>query len=158
MTNIKNSIIIILVTKIISSVTFSDIARIVELDRASFPDPWSVDSYISEVKNPCSVYLAYRSGGYIVAFSGLWIDEDCHLVTICTDLKYRRQGIGEELLSENIKVASFRGGKTMSLEVREKNIPARALYEKFGFLQVGFRPNYYHDNGDNAIIYLLELL
>ena len=42
--------------------------------------------------------------------------------------------------------------KYITLEVRESNIPAISLYEKFLFDSIGMRKNYYQDNGENAII------
>ena len=140
----------------IVSMSYSDISRIMELERSCFPDPWSAENYISEMNNPFSVYLVYAIDGLVIAFSGLWVDEDCHLVTICTDERYRRQGIAEQLMQKNIEIAIARGGKSISLEVREKNFAARKLYEKFGFQAVGLRTAYYQDNGDNAVLYALE--
>ena len=40
----------------------------------------------------------------------------------------------------------------MTLEVRLSNLPARRLYEKFGFRPVGVRPRYYSDDGEDALI------
>ena len=42
--------------------------------------------------------------------------------------------------------------KYITLEVRESNLPAILLYEKFLFEYIGMRKNYYQDNGENAII------
>ena len=39
-----------------------------------------------------------------------------------------------------------------TLEVRLSNIPARTLYQRFGFRPVGVRPRYYSDNGEDALI------
>ena len=41
----------------------------------------------------------------------------------------------------------------LTLEVRESNLKARKLYEKFGFKIVGERKNYY-DNNETAILYV----
>ena len=40
----------------------------------------------------------------------------------------------------------------MTLEVRLSNLPARRLYEKFGFRPVGVRPRYYSDDHEDALI------
>ena len=45
-----------------------------------------------------------------------------------------------------------RGAHEATLEVRLSNLPARRLYERFGFRPVGLRPRYYSDNGEDALI------
>ena len=43
---------------------------------------------------------------------------------------------------------------TMFLEVSEANAPARALYRRLGFAEVGRRPRYYDDGGDALVLRL----
>jgi ribosomal-protein-alanine N-acetyltransferase len=50
------------------------------------------------------------------------------------------------------------GASVATLEVRLSNVPARRLYEKFGFRPVGIRPRYYSDNGEDALIMTTEAL
>ncbi|MEA2611822.1 MAG: [ribosomal protein S18]-alanine N-acetyltransferase, partial [Chloroflexota bacterium] len=50
------------------------------------------------------------------------------------------------------------GAHEATLEVRLSNLPARRLYEKFGFRPVGLRPRYYSDNGEDALIMTTEAL
>ncbi|MBR0026728.1 MAG: ribosomal-protein-alanine N-acetyltransferase RimI, partial [Clostridia bacterium] len=40
----------------------------------------------------------------------------------------------------------------MTLEVREHNYGAQALYSKCGFVKAGIRPGYYSDTGEAALI------
>jgi ribosomal-protein-alanine N-acetyltransferase len=40
----------------------------------------------------------------------------------------------------------------MTLEVRRSNMAAQGLYTKLGFKIEGERPNYYEDNGEDALI------
>ena len=49
------------------------------------------------------------------------------------------------------------GASEMSLEVRVSNTPARRMYEKLGFVNLGIRPGYYEDNGEDAVIYRKDL-
>ena len=69
---------------------------------------------------------------------------------------WRRQRIGERLLLAFLDLASDRGAHEATLEVRLSNLPARRLYEKFGFRPVGLRPRYYSDNGEDALIMTTE--
>lgn len=64
----------------------------------------------------------------------------------------RRQGIATALLEELFCRCPEKGVTVIHLEVRESNAPARALYEKLGFLVDGRRKNYYTDPAEDAIL------
>jgi ribosomal-protein-alanine N-acetyltransferase len=49
------------------------------------------------------------------------------------------------------------GGRHMTLEVRESNIPAQNLYNKLGFSSVGKRPCYYTAPAEDAVIMWRDL-
>jgi ribosomal-protein-alanine N-acetyltransferase len=81
----------------------------------------------------------------------LMVDEG-RIITFAVHPAWRRQHVGERLLVAFIDLASDRGAHEATLEVRLSNLPARRLYEKFGFRPVGLRPRYYSDNGEDALI------
>jgi ribosomal-protein-alanine N-acetyltransferase len=56
-----------------------------------------------------------------------------------------------------VEQAEADGAQKIVLEVRESNLPARALYEKAGFVESGSRSGYYRDPEENAICYGLQL-
>jgi ribosomal-protein-alanine N-acetyltransferase len=65
----------------------------------------------------------------------------------------RRRGLGSRLLGEFLDLVRSRGGTDVYLEVRESNRAARALYEKWGFLETGVRKSYYQGSEENALIF-----
>jgi ribosomal-protein-alanine N-acetyltransferase len=65
---------------------------------------------------------------------------------------HRRQGIGELLVISAIEMAQEQQQSIVTLECRVTNEPALALYEKYGFQQVGLRPRYYSDNHEDAYV------
>ncbi len=64
----------------------------------------------------------------------------------------RRRGLGSHLLGEFLNLARSRGGVEIYLEVRESNHAARALYEKWAFVETGRRKSYYQDPDEDALI------
>ena len=78
--------------------------------------------------------------------------DEAHITTFAIHPAWRRQHIGERLLLEFVDVAIARCAREMTLEVRLSNLPARRLYEKFGFRPVGVRPRYYSDDDEDALI------
>ena len=65
---------------------------------------------------------------------------------------YRRRGIGEKLCLALVEALKEKGNHCLTLEVRASNEPAKALYEKIGFQQVGLRKNYYRNPREDACI------
>ena len=70
---------------------------------------------------------------------------------------HRRQGIADALLNELLRRAKGLGLATVTLEVRETNAPAIALYQKTGFVPVGRRKNYYTSPTEDAILMTVTL-
>ena len=89
----------------------------------------------------------------ILGMVGLWcMMGEGHIVTIAVQEELRRQGIGEVLLVAVLEAAMEAGQEVVTLEYRVSNRAARALYEKYGFSQVGVRARYYSDNHEDAVL------
>lgn len=89
----------------------------------------------------------------ILGVVGLWcMVGEGHIVTIAVRQEQRRQGLGEVLLVAALEAALEAGQDEVTLEYRVSNQAARALYEKYGFNQVGARARYYSDNHEDAIL------
>jgi ribosomal-protein-alanine N-acetyltransferase len=69
---------------------------------------------------------------------------------------FLQRGVANELLRDLIQHAQKRAASAILLEVRESNRPARRLYEKHGFREVGRRPSYYRAPAEDAILYALR--
>ena len=149
----------------IRRMTLDDLEEVVQLDRASFSLPWPDSSFKYEIeKNECSrcwvVEIEREDGkkqlaGMIVAW--LIVDE-VHIATFAVREEYRRQGIASRLLAHTLLDAAKSGGEKGFLEVRRGNLAARALYQKFGIVEIGVRKKYYQDNGEDAILMNLDHL
>ena len=124
------------------------------IEQASFSAPWPANAYRSELEtNRLASYLVARVDDDIVGYGGMWLMVDeAHITTFAIHPAWRRQHIGERLLLEFVDVAILRRAREMTLEVRLSNLPARRLYEKFGFRPVGVRPRYYSDDHEDALI------
>lgn len=89
----------------------------------------------------------------ILGMVGLWcVIGEGHIVTIAVREELRRLGIGEILLVAIIEAAVEAGQEEITLEYRVSNEAARAMYEKFGFSQLGLRAGYYSDNQEDAVL------
>jgi ribosomal-protein-alanine N-acetyltransferase len=135
-----------------------DLPAIEAIERNSFTTPWPRQAYRSELENNrLAQYLVVRAGDEVVAYAGMWMMVDeAHITTFAVHPGWRRQRIGEQLLLSLIDIARDRHAREVTLEVRLSNLPARRLYEKYGFRPVGLRPNYYSDDREDALIMTTE--
>ena len=87
--------------------------------------------------------------GYL---SWLIVLDEGQIGNVCVHPNYRCEQIGEQLLHKCISLMEEDGINRLTLDVRETNLPARRLYEKVGFYEVGRRPNYYFKPSEAAIL------
>jgi ribosomal-protein-alanine N-acetyltransferase len=137
-----------------------DLPAVRAIEQESFMTPWPPHAYRSELENNrLAHYIVARSDGEVVGFAGMWLMVDeAHVTTFAVRRAWRRRGVGERLLLALLDMAAARGAKEATLEVRPSNLPARRLYEKYGFRQVGVRLRYYSDNNEDALILTTEPL
>jgi ribosomal-protein-alanine N-acetyltransferase len=147
-------------TIVVDRMTVDDLIAVHVIERESFSAPWPEQAYRQEIEqNRLAHYIVARHGNAIVGFAGIWLlVDEAHITTFATRTTWRRQGIGERLLVALLDLALARGAKEATLEVRPSNIPAKRLYEKYGFKVVGVRPRYYSDNNEDALIMTTDSL
>jgi ribosomal-protein-alanine N-acetyltransferase len=93
----------------------------------------------------------------VIGFLGVWmLPDEAHIVTVAVRESHRREGIGELLLIAAVEQAREKGQDIVTLECRVGNGAALALYDKYGFQQVGLRPRYYSDNHEDAYVLTLS--
>ena len=139
----------------IHKITQQDVEEVFNIEALIHPKHhWSKDSFYNEISNNLARYYCCKdSDGKILAFIGFWVIlEEAHITTLGTHPDYRKNQLAEALLVQCIETCYKEMVKYITLEVRESNIPAINLYEKYGFSSIGMRKNYYQDNGENAII------
>ncbi len=137
-----------------------DLAAVCALEAVSFDATWPATAFEHELtQNPAARYVVIDIDGRPVAFGGLWLQFDqAHVVTVAVDPMMRRSGLGRLAVHALVTVADAFGMADATLEVRESNEAARALYRAYGFYEVGRRKRYYADNGEDALIMTTEPL
>lgn len=137
----------------------TDIEPILEVEAASFPDPWSKDILYQEiVKNSFAHYYVMLMGEKYIGYVGLWIVmDDAQITNIAILPAYRGRKLGEKLFDFAVKQAIQLGVRRLSLEVRVSNIAAQRMYQKFGLVPGGIRKNYYKNNQEDAIVMWVNL-
>ena len=130
-----------------------DVPQVAELEKVCFSDPWSEKSIVSELDNPLSCWLVAVSGEQVVGYVGSQtVLDGSDMMNIAVSPDFRRKGVAESLIETLISFLRERRSRCLILEVRASNVPAIALYEKLGFLEIGRRRNYYRNPKEDALI------
>jgi len=138
-----------------------DAPQLSQLHRAAFHRGWGTEEFEQMLIERNTLAHRLRLGGSTVGFivSRTAADE-AEILSVAVAQKYRGRGLSRDLLRTHLGHLAGHGLKTVFLEVEENNRPARALYERAGFVAVGRRERYYKDsNGEqlNAVVMRRDL-
>jgi ribosomal-protein-alanine N-acetyltransferase len=163
----------------IEPMTLADLPAVVAIERVSYAMNWPMRAFEYELQhNQFAHYFVLRTSlpsepidpafskigseslggqrsvvGGLVGLAGFWLMADeAHISTIAVHPDWRGLGLGEWLLLHLLEAGRTLGAAVATLEVRPSNHTALALYQKYGFEQVGRRPHYYSDNDEDALI------
>ena len=129
------------------------VSQVAYLEIVCFHDPWSEKSIASELDNVLSLWLVALEGEEVIGYVGSqtvlgWSD----MMNVAVHPDHRRKGVGEKLVTALEEALKAQESTCLTLEVRASNEPAKALYEKLGFIEVGRRKNYYRNPKEDALI------
>jgi len=114
---------------------------------------WSRAQFERELALPMSRFFVLKQEGEILGYAGYWmVGEEAQLTNLAVAARERRQGHGQRLLQHLIDHARTERCRVFTLEVRSRNAPAQALYQKAGFILQGRRRQVYTDPADDAIL------
>lgn len=125
-----------------------------EIATQCFSLPWSVSSFIDGMNTPTQCFFGAFIGGILVGYiSVMTAAGEGEILSIAVLPEYRKCGIASMLLEKSFKLFENNNCEKVFLEVRQSNIPAQKLYEKYGFAKVGVRKKYYSSPIEDAILY-----
>ncbi len=135
----------------------ADLARVMEIERAAFSHPWSEALVRRELSHEFStVLLAVEEGeggelcqGFVITWL---VHDELHVLNVAVAPESRRRGVARALLGEAEARGRARGARVSTLEVRRSNLPAIVLYRSLGYGEVGMRPRYYAEDGEDALV------
>lgn len=136
----------------------SHIKELAALEKSCFSSPWTENQLREELGNPSALFLVCEKGGKVAGYAGCQtVLDEGYIANVAVSSLYRRQGIGKFLLGHMRVQAQKRKLSFLTLEVRQSNQPAIALYEACGFARAGVRPKFYQAPEENALIMTLTL-
>ena len=129
-----------------------DSKEIAEIEAQCFSTPWSEQAITDSVKNGTEFFIFEKNfsvAGYVSLNTVL---DEGYINNIAALESFRRQGIGARLLKRVDAFAKEKSLSFVTLEVRESNTAAIALYAAAGYLHAGVRKGFYEAPRENALI------
>ncbi len=142
----------------ISDASEALLPEIQRIEQASFSVPWTEQMLRMFLTPDSHVFLTAAAEGRVIGYVNmLYVLDEGYIsnVAVCPD--YRRRGAADALLGALELRARALLLSFLTLEVRESNAPAIALYEKHGYRVAGRRKNYYEKPTEDALLMTLTL-
>lgn len=132
---------------------FSDVKQILEIEKQSFKDAWSMEMLADLFLSNGFYGLVCQKGEKIVGYVAIkYVLDEAELNIIAVENDSRRQGIATLLLNSAEEDLKSKGVSKLFLEVRRSNLNAQALYEKCGYKYIAVREKYYQGEEDALIM------
>jgi ribosomal-protein-alanine N-acetyltransferase len=137
----------------IREMSLDDLDDIIEIEKLSFVSPWTKRLFEETLISPISTSFVMKKGaealGYIVLYS---VADEAHILNIAVHPHYRGKGCASSLIKHVLDCFEGKGVHEFFLEVREGNMAAIKLYQRFGFEKIGKRKKYYSETNEDALV------
>lgn len=126
----------------------SDAQALAALHRQCFDKFWDEAAMADLLASPQRCALGFYEDGappqHLNGFICLqWAADEAEILTLAVAPSRRRQGLASQLIASAAEWLAARGVKQWHLEVAADNQPARALYRRLAFVEIGERKGYY---------------
>lgn len=143
---------------LIREMTIDDINDVILGEEKAFGESLGYDMLYSELSlNPYAYYFILEIDEEVKGYIGTWIEQDrAEIVNFYVDEEYQGLGFGSMMLDFFVALCEETNVPNISLEVRESNIKAQKLYEKFGF-EFSHRRVQYYKNSEDALVLIKKM-
>lgn len=132
----------------------NDLDRVMRIEQTVYFHPWTRGNFSDSLHAGYTCWTL-ELGGRVIGYGVMMLAlDEAHLLNLSIAAEVQRHGYGRMLLEHFTRIARHYGSKSIYLEVRPSNLPARALYRSAGFDEVGLRRGYYpaHTGREDALV------
>ena len=140
---------------VLSPMVADDLDQVVEIERASFTNPWTREMFEGEMGRGAvsrSWVIRDRTAAVAGYCLGWLVAGELHISNLAVAPAQRRRGVGQRMLTAVLAEVAADGAHAATLEVRESNQSAINLYLRLGFRVVATRRRYYTDPVEDALV------
>ncbi|MEX3955564.1 ribosomal-protein-alanine N-acetyltransferase [Trinickia symbiotica] len=147
---------VLLTDRYMTPMTDADLDEVAVVEREAYEFPWTRGNFEDSLRNGYFGVCMRHVTGMLIGYCVLMpVVDEMHLLNLCVAPRAQRTGAGLALLREAVHIARGKGLAGILLEVRPSNLRAVRLYERFGFVTIGRRKNYYparHRGREDALV------
>jgi ribosomal-protein-alanine N-acetyltransferase len=147
---------VLLADRYMSPMTDADLDEVAIVEREAYEFPWTRTNFEDSLRNGYFGVCMRHVTGMLIGYCVLMpVVDEMHLLNLCVAPRAQRTGAALALLREAARISRGKGLSGILLEVRPSNLRAVRLYERFGFITIGRRKNYYparHRAREDALV------
>ncbi len=130
-----------------------DAEEVAAIEAATFSVPWTVSGFKTALERRDTIFFVAEREKRIIGYAGFYISMDeADITNVAVAAGERKKGIGEMLMQAVIDTCKSKDVHMIGLEVRAGNEPAKQLYRKLGFKEVGLRKGFYEKPAEDACV------
>jgi len=132
-----------------------DMPDVLQTEQESFEYSWTEEDFLRCLRQRNCIGMVAECGERVVGFMIYELHKQkLHILNFAVHPKYRRVGVGTQMVSKLISKLSSHRRTRITLEVRETNLPAQLFFRSQGFKGVKVLRTFYEDSGEDA--YLMQ--
>ena len=133
------------------------LCAIAELEKITFCEPWSENALELFLVEPNFCVVCFENDALASYCTVTTVLDEAQIINVATDTCFKRMGYAKDVLKRFFSECKDKNIRSISLEVRESNIPAINLYEELGFVIAGKRKDFYKNPRENAFVMIKNL-
>lgn len=130
-----------------------DMPEVLAIERESFEFPWFEEDFVRCLRQRNCIGMVAEHGDRVVAFMIYELHKTrLHILNFAVAKRMRTQGIGRQMAEKLMGKLSSQHRTTITLEVRETNLPAQLFFRSLGFRATNVLRSYYEDSPEDAYV------
>jgi len=144
----------------LAPMTPDDLDAVMAIEQTAYSHPGSRGNFRDSLNPLFDAQCLWLNGellGYFLTMRGF---EEMHLLNITVAPAHQGQGWGHMMLDALSLLSRHAGAQWLWLEVRQSNLRALQVYERYGFKQISIRKDYYpagRQQREHAVVMSLKL-
>jgi len=132
-----------------------DMPEVLGIEEEGFEFPWSEDEFLRCLRQRNCIGMVAEHDERVVGFMIYELNKTrIHVLNFAVARDHRRCGVGRQMISKLLGKLSSQRRTRITLEVRERNLPAQLFFRANGFRAVSVLRSFYHDTPEDA--YLMQ--
>jgi [ribosomal protein S18]-alanine N-acetyltransferase len=132
-----------------------DMPEVLYTEQNSFEFPWSEDDFIRCLRQRNCIGMVAECEERVVGFMIYELHKSrLHVLNFAVSPKWRRHGVGQQMLEKLVNKLSHQRRNRILLEVRETNLAAQLFFKTAGFRAISVLRDFYEDTTEDA--YLMQ--